>query len=211
MMLHSSGKTRFFKRGGVPPTLIPWQFDNKKFHGEDMEAKISVFCGRNVTEKCDMNDQDVTLFRHAQERDQRHQKYLTIPVDKGISHFSVSCNFMLKQLLPICVHLSWPFKRSKRAKKRPQKTLIFASISSPWNFLLSNCQGMRVGGTPLFLKNHVFPLLWSIIDSHGVLSNGLSFCEKLPKRSVVVYHGVWNFLYRYGTVSSPLHWGLRWC
>ena len=57
----------------------------------------------------------------------------------------------------------------------PQKTVIFASISSPWNFLLSNCQGMRVGCTPPLLKNLVFPLLWSIIDSHGVLSKK-GFC-----------------------------------
>ena len=58
MMLHSSGKTRFSKRGGVPPTLIPWQFDNKKFHGEDMEAKISVFCGRFFARFERLNEQD---------------------------------------------------------------------------------------------------------------------------------------------------------
>ena len=37
-------------------------------------------------------------------------------------------------------------------KKGTQKQGVFSCLCSLWNFLLSKCQGMRIGGTPLFLK-----------------------------------------------------------
>ena len=62
MMLHSSGKTRFFKRGGYPLLSYLGSLTTKSFTGRIWRQKSVFFVDANGTKKRDMNDQPCHAF-----------------------------------------------------------------------------------------------------------------------------------------------------
>ena len=146
-----------------------------------MEAKISVFCGRFFARFEHLNGQNKCTQMESNYFNMRLHEAgkLKIPLEICIVRYFcwrvwlVSSRKWCKKAWHLCPFMSRffaPFASTKNAD--------FCLHILPVKLFVFKLPRDESRGYPPLLKNLVFPLLWSIIDSHGVLSK-ISFEDQI--------------------------------